>query len=73
MLEQLRSTEKQRSSLLGIECFADIEKVYDPSEQGSTFPRAYGGFVEDAGLLNDSGLVVVVRAEAALLILFGCE
>ena len=73
MLEELRSTKEQRSSFLGIECFADIEKVYDPSEKSSAFPRTYGGFIEDAGLLNDGSLVVVIGAEAALLILFGYE
>ena len=73
VLEELRSAKEQRSGLLGIECFADIEKVYDPSEKSSTFPRAYGGFIEDAGLLNYCGLVVVIRAEAALLVLFRSE
>ena len=73
VLEELRSAKEQRSGLLGIECFADIEKVYDPSEKSSAFPRTYGGFIEDAGLLNDGSLVVVIGAEAALLILFGYE
>ena len=70
VLEELRSAKEQRSGFLGIECFADIEKVYDPSEKSSAFPRAYGGFIEDAGLLNDGSLVIIIRTEAALLVLF---
>ena len=73
MLEQLRGPKEQRRRLLRVERLADIEEIHDPREQSSALARAYGGFIEDAGLLNDGSLVVVIGAEAALLILFGYE
>lgn len=73
MLEQLRRTKEQCRRLLGIKRFADIEEVHDASKEGSALARADWRLVEDAGLLDDGRLVVVVRAEAALLVLFGGE
>ena len=73
MLEQLRCPEEQRRRLLRVERLSDIEQVHYAREQGPAFARADGGLIEDAGLLDDGRLVVVVRAEAILLVLFGCE
>ena len=73
MLEQLRRPKEQRRRLLRVERLSDIKQVHDARKQGPAFARADGGFIEDAGLLNDGSLVVVIGAEAALLILFGYE
>ena len=73
MLEQLRRPKEQRRRLLRVERLPDIEQVHYTREQSPAFARADGGFIEDAGLLDDGRLVVVVRAEPALLILFRGE
>ena len=73
MLEQLRRPKEQRCRLLRVERLADIEKVNDAREQSPALARAYGGFIEDASLLDDGCLVIVVGAEAALLVLFRGE
>ena len=73
MLEQLRCAEEQRRRLLSAERLTDIEQVNDAREECPALARTNGGFIEDAGLLDDGRLVVVVRAEAVLLVLFRCE
>ena len=73
MLEQLRRAKEEGRRLLSVERLAGIEKIDDAGEEGPALPRAYGGLIEDAGLLDDGRLVVVVRAEPALLILFRGE
>ena len=73
VLEQLRCPKEQRCGLLCVERLADVEEVDDAGKQGSALARAYGRFIEDAGFLDDGGLVVVVGAEAALLVLFRGE
>ena len=73
VLEQLRRPKEQRRRLLRVESLADIKKVDDAREQSPALARAYGGFIEDASLLDDGCLVVVVCAEAALLVLFRSE
>ena len=73
VLEQLRRAEEERRRLLGVKRLADIEEVDDAGEQGPALAGAYGGLIEDAGLLDDGCLVVVVCAEAALLVLFRGE
>ena len=70
MLKQLRRAKEQRCRLLRVECFADIEEINDASEQCPALARTYGGFIEDTSLLDDGCLVVVVGAEAGLLVLF---
>ena len=73
MLEQLRRAKEQSCGLLGAERLADIEEIDDAREQRSTLAGAYGGFIEDAGFLDGGGFIVVVSAEAALLVLFRCK
>ena len=73
MLEQLRRAKEERRRLLGVERLAGIEQVDDAGEEGPALPRAYGRLIEDAGLLDDGRLVVVVSAEAALLVFFRGE
>ena len=73
VLEKLRRPEEQCRSLLCAERLADIEEVDNAREQRPALAGAYGGFIEDTGLLDDGGLIVVVCAEAALLVLFRCE
>ena len=69
MLEQLCRAEKQSGSLLGVEAFANVEKMDDPREQCPAFTWTDWRIVEDAGFLDYRRLVVVVRAET-LVVLF---
>lgn len=70
MLEQLGGSKEQSCCFLCPKCFPDIEKVDYSREECSALPWADGGLVEYTGLLNDSGFVIVIRAEAALFLLF---
>lgn len=73
MLEEFRRAKEQRRRLLGVERLAGIEEVYDPRKEGPAFPWANGGVIEDPCLLYYRRLVVVICAEAGLLIFFGYE
>jgi hypothetical protein len=70
MLEQLGSSKEQRCRLLSPERFTDIEQVNHSRKERPAFPWTYWGLIKDAGLLDDGCLVVVVRAETALVLLF---
>lgn len=71
VLKQFCSAKEQRSGLLRAEMLANIKEVNNPCEESSTLARADGRIIEDAGFLDDCGLIVVVGAEAALLFFFG--
>lgn len=71
MLEQLRRPKEQSGRFLCGERLADIEEVDDACKQGSAFPRADWGVIEDTSLLYHGRLVVIIRAKAVLLVLFG--
>ena len=58
---------------MGTEIIPDIKQINDAREQRSAPSRADGRVIEYASLLNDRGLVVVIRADASLLLLFGLE
>lgn len=73
VLEEFRRAKEQRRRLLGVERLAGIEEVHDPRKEGPAFPRANGGVIEDPCLLYYRRLVVVICAEAGLLIFFGYE
>jgi len=68
MLEQLRSAEEQSGGLLCAETFANIEKMDDPREQCPAFSWTDWRIVEDTSFLNHCCLVVVVRAEAFVVL-----
>ena len=68
MLEELRRTEEQRRSLLRAKRFTNIKQVHDLRKQRSASSRADGRLVEDPGLLNDSGLVVIVLVDPGFLV-----
>ena len=68
MLEQLCCAKKQSGGLLGIETFANVEKMDDPCEQCPAFSWADWGIVEDASFLDHRCLVVVVRAETFVIL-----
>lgn len=70
VLEQFGGAKEQSSGLLRAEILANIKEVNNPREESSTLARADGRIIEDAGFLDDCGLVVIVGAEAALLFFF---
>jgi hypothetical protein len=70
VLEEFGRPKEKICRFLGPKCFADIEKVYDPRQQCSALSGAYGRFVEDASLLNDSRLVVIIRTEPTFIFPF---
>lgn len=71
VLKQFCSSKEQRSALLRAKVLANVEKVDNPREESSALAWADGRVIEDAGFLDDCGFVIVVRAEAALLLFFG--
>jgi len=73
VLKQLRDAKEQRRGLLRTERLPDIEEIHYSREQCPAPPWTDGRFIEYAGFLDDRGFVVVVRAQAALLLLFGLE
>lgn len=60
MLEKLGGTEEQRRGFLSTESLPYIENIHNAREEVAAFSRAYRRIVEDAGLLDDGGLVVVI-------------
>jgi len=73
MLEQFRRPEKQRRGLLRSKRLSDVKEVDDTSQKCSTLSRTNWRFIEHARLLDDGCFVVVVRTEAAFVLLFGRE
>ena len=73
MLKQFGRAKEQRRRLLRAERLPDIEEEHDPGEQCPASSWTDGRVVEDACLLDDGGLVVVVGAETTLFVLFGCQ
>lgn len=70
VLEQLCRSEEQRGGFLSGERLADIEQVDDTCEECPALPWADRRVIEDASLLNDCGLVVIIGAETTFFVLF---
>jgi hypothetical protein len=71
MLKKFGDAEEQGGRFLRIEVLPDVEKVDNARKQCSTSSWTDWRFVEDAGFLDDGGLVIVVRADADLLLFLG--
>jgi len=70
MLEELRRSKEQRGGLLCAKRLANIKQVDNAGEEGPAFPWADWRVIENAGFLDDGCLVVIVRTETTLFLLF---
>jgi hypothetical protein len=71
MLEQLCGSKEQSCRFLCPECLADIEQIHDTRKEGPALSWTDGGFIEDTGLLDNGGFVVVIGAQAAFVLFLG--
>ncbi len=62
VLEQFCGPKEQGGSFLCCEVLANVQQVYDASEQRPTLSWANWRFIEDAGFLYDGGFVIIIRA-----------
>jgi hypothetical protein len=68
VLEQLGCSKEKGRSLVCPKGLSNIKQIHNACKEGPAFSWANGRLVEDSSFLSNSGLVVIVGAQAAVII-----